>query len=59
MSQVETEAERPISRAIRFAGALRATLRFALDVGLPPLCPSCRELLGHGGALCASCWSRL
>jgi ComF family protein len=59
MSQVETEAERPTSRATRFAGSLRATLRFALDVGLPPLCPSCRELLGHGGALCASCWSRL
>lgn len=59
MSQIEPEVERPVPRSVRLAGALRATLRFALDVGLPPLCPACRQLLGHGGALCASCWSRL
>ena len=38
---------------------MRAGLRFALDVALPPLCPSCREPLGDGVGLCASCWSKL
>jgi ComF family protein len=42
----------------RAAGALRATGRVALDVALPPLCPSCRELVGADG-LCADCWSKL
>jgi ComF family protein len=37
----------------------RATWRFALDLGLPPLCPACRGLLGDDGGLCAACWSRL
>jgi ComF family protein len=36
-----------------------AACRFALDLGLPPLCPACRGLLGDDGGLCASCWSRL
>jgi ComF family protein len=26
---------------------------------LPPLCPSCRDPLGDGVGLCASCWSKL
>jgi ComF family protein len=34
-------------------------LRFALDFGLPPLCPACRGLIGDDGGLCASCWSKL
>ncbi len=38
---------------------LRSLLRAAIDVALPPLCPSCREPLGDGAGLCASCWSRL
>lgn len=38
---------------------MRAALRFALDVALPPLCPSCREPLGDGVGLCAACWSKL
>lgn len=38
---------------------LRAALRLALDVALPPLCPSCREPLGEGIGLCAPCWSKL
>jgi len=37
----------------------RSTWRFALDLGLPPLCPACRGLLGDDGGLCAACWSRL
>lgn len=38
---------------------MAASFRFALDVALPPLCPSCREPLGDGVGLCATCWSKL
>ncbi|MGD9923052.1 MAG: ComF family protein [Pseudorhodoplanes sp.] len=34
-------------------------LRLMLDVGLPPLCPSCRDPVGDGAGLCAKCWSKL
>lgn len=47
------------ARLARFRGTLSAALRLALDVALPPLCPSCREPLGDGVGLCASCWSKL
>jgi ComF family protein len=47
------------ARLARFRAALSAALRLALDVALPPLCPSCREPLGHGVGLCATCWSKL
>ena len=47
------------SRLTQFRGGLRAALRIALDVALPPLCPSCRAPLGDGVGLCASCWSKL
>jgi ComF family protein len=40
-------------------GMFASTFRFALDVALPPLCPSCREPLGDGAGLCATCWSKL
>jgi ComF family protein len=42
-----------------FRHGLRAALRLALDLALPPLCPSCREPLGDGVGLCAACWSKL
>ncbi|MDI3469264.1 MAG: ComF family protein [Pseudolabrys sp.] len=45
--------------AARIRGALGSICRFALDVALPPLCPSCREPLGDGIGLCAACWSKL
>lgn len=48
-----------LARLARFRGALSAALRLALDVALPPLCPSCREPLGDGVGLCAACWSKL
>ena len=51
-----SEAKAP-SRFRQFRGGLCAALRSALDVALPPLCPSCRAPLGDG--LCASCWSKL
>src|SRR5229473_1486911 len=51
------------SRLARATAAVRArwrsSWRFALDIGLPPLCPACRGLLGDDGGLCASCWSKL
>jgi ComF family protein len=45
--------------AARVSAALRAALHGMLDVGLPPLCPACREPLGAHGGLCAACWTRL
>jgi ComF family protein len=56
VSASRNEAPTPIAR---FRGALRAALRLARDVALPPLCPSCREPLGDGAGLCATCWSKL
>jgi len=47
------------SAGMRFRRGLRGALRLALDMALPPLCPSCREPLGDGIGLCASCWSKL
>ncbi len=54
----EISAPRP-ARLRRLAAPLRAALGFALDFALPPLCPACRALVGDGGGLCATCWSRL
>jgi ComF family protein len=45
----------PVKRA---AGAVRAVLCAALDLALPPLCPSCRDPI-EGRGLCPSCWSKL
>ena len=50
------EQSRPRGRVL---APLRASLRFALDFALPPLCPACRGVLGHPGGLCAVCWSKL
>jgi ComF family protein len=59
----ELTSARPVDTARpafrRMGGGLRAALRLVLDFVLPPLCPSCREPLGDGIGLCASCWSRL
>ncbi len=30
-----------------------------MDFALPPVCASCREPLGDGAGLCASCWAKL
>jgi ComF family protein len=43
----------------KVGAVLRAALRPLLDVGLPPLCPACREAVRDPGGLCAACWSRL
>jgi ComF family protein len=52
-------ASEALSRRARMRSGLRGALRLALDIALPPLCPSCREPLGHGVGLCATCWSKL
>lgn len=51
--------ERIGSRLSQIAAGLRMPFRLILDVGLPPLCPSCREPVGDGAGLCAACWSKL
>jgi ComF family protein len=56
---VSASEERAPSLFAQTSGGLRAALRFALDVALPPLCPSCRAPLGGGAGLCAACWSKL
>jgi ComF family protein len=60
MNGLAAEDERQASSLVtRWRRGLRHTLRFALDVALPPLCPSCRTPLGDGHGLCASCWAKL
>jgi ComF family protein len=51
--------ERISARLSQIAAALRRPFRLILDVGLPPLCPSCRDPVGDGTGLCAPCWSKL
>jgi ComF family protein len=48
-----------VKRSPKPRDILRAVLRPLLDVGLPPLCPACREPVRDSGGLCAVCWSRL
>ena len=59
MSSLVTVEEHAPSRFSRITRALRAPLRLALDVVLPPLCPACRGVVGESAGLCASCWSKL
>ena len=47
-----------LTRLARVAQTLRASLRFSLNVALPPLCPACRTLVDSAG-LCAECWGKL
>jgi ComF family protein len=54
----ELTAETP-SAGGPFRRGWRGPLRLALDLVLPPLCPSCREALGDGVGLCAACWTKL
>ena len=35
-----------------------ASARHLLDLGLPPLCPTCREPVADQGGLCGRCWSK-
>jgi hypothetical protein len=56
MALAGTEPE--ASWLARLAGPLRAGFGRALDVALPRLCLSCRELVGDNG-LCAACWAKL
>lgn len=55
---METAATVLPSRLARLAGAMRAGVRRALDVALPPLCPACRDIVTDAG-VCANCWSKL
>src|SRR6185503_16200527 len=46
------------SWAARFTIGLRASLGRGLNVALPRLCPSCRDLVTDNG-LCPACWSKV
>jgi Double zinc ribbon domain len=55
-----TEARaQPLAGRIRWVAGLGATARRILDLGLPPLCPTCREPVADPGAVCSQCWSKL
>src|SRR5919204_526399 len=56
---VATTSLASTGRAARFKTTVQAALRPLLDVGLPPLCPACREPVRDSGALCPACWSKL
>jgi ComF family protein len=56
MALAGTEPE--ASWLARLARPLRTGFGRALDVALPRLCLSCRELVGDSG-LCAACWAKL
>ena len=43
----------------RWVAGLSAAGRRILDLGLPPLCPTCREPVADPGAVCSQCWSKL
>jgi ComF family protein len=51
--------ERISARLSQIASALRVPFRLILEVGLPQLCPSCRDPVGDGAGLCAACWAKL
>jgi ComF family protein len=59
MTHVEETTSLKMPRMARVTNPLRACLRRALDIALPPLCPSCRTPLGDGAGLCSACWSKL
>ncbi len=54
----ESQAQTPVAGK-QFRRGLHGALRLALDLALPPLCPSYREPLGDGIGLRAGCWSKL
>jgi ComF family protein len=44
---------------MRLRAKARRAARHVLDLGLPPMCPTCREPVADQGGLCARCWSKL
>ena len=55
---MDTAATVAPSAFARLRSGLRGLLGRGLDVALPPLCPSCRDLVTDNG-LCPACWSKL
>lgn len=47
------------SSSLSWRARLRAGARHVLNLGLPRLCPTCREPVADQGGLCAQCWSKL
>jgi ComF family protein len=60
MNELVPASQRSAPRAFAaIHGGLRGAFHLALNLALPPLCPSCREPLGDGAGLCPSCWAKL
>lgn len=59
MNELVSASRERVSPLAHVRRGMRSIFRFTLDVALPPLCPSCREPLGDGVGLCATCWSKL
>jgi ComF family protein len=67
MTAPDSMADGAAPRLTRWRGMIRQSLRHGfqrssralLDMTLPPVCAGCREPLGDGEGLCASCWSKL
>src|SRR6185437_6506963 len=59
MNGLTAESQTRAPDAAPLRRSLRGPLRLALDLVLPPLCPSCREPLAGAAGLCAGCWSKL
>ena len=55
---MDTAATEAPTWPARIVQTLRGTLRFTLNVAMPPLCPACRTLVDSTG-LCAECWGKL
>jgi len=58
MTSAATETRLP-SWPMRLRAKTRRAARHVLDLGLPPMCPTCREPVADQGGLCARCWSKL
>lgn len=58
-TEPETTERATIPLARRFLASVRALAGLTLDAALPPLCPTCREMVADPGALCPACWSKL
>lgn len=59
LDEIEGGAPERQSLIGRIGGGLKAALRGAVDVALPPNCLACGRRVASDGALCATCWGSL
>lgn len=58
-TEPDTTERATVPLARRFLAGVRSLAGLTLDAALPPLCPTCREMVADPGALCPACWSKL